>query len=88
MRFENTGKELHHAIMFPIIKGKTIEDVEKAFASQKGPPPVDFEKGLNTQVIDGGIAQNIELDLEAGSTTPSSASSKIARAVCRTSPRG
>ena len=70
VRFENTGKELHHAILFPIIKGKTIEDAEKAFASDgppKGPPPVDFEKGLNTQVIDGGIAQNIELDLEAGS---------------------
>lgn len=70
VRFENTGKELHHAILFPIIKGKTIEDAEKAFASDgppKGPPPVDFEKLVGTQVIDGGIAQNIELDLEAGS---------------------
>ena len=70
VRFENTGKELHHAILFPIIKGKTIEDAEKAFASDgppKGPPPVDFKKSLGTQVIDGGIAQNIELDLEAGS---------------------
>ena len=46
MRFENTGKELHHAILFPIIKGKTIEDAEKAFASDgppKGPPPVDAD---------------------------------------------
>lgn len=70
LRFENTGEELHHAVMFPIAKGKTIEDVEAAFASEgppKGLPPVDFEKGLNTQVIDGGVAQNIELDFEAGS---------------------
>ncbi|MDQ3721552.1 MAG: hypothetical protein M3376_00460 [Actinomycetota bacterium] len=71
VRFENTGKELHHAIIFPINKGKTIEDAKAAFASDgppKGPPPVDFAKGLGTQVIDGGIAQNIELDLEAGTS--------------------
>ncbi len=68
VRFENTGEQLHHAIMFPINKGKTIEDAEKAFMEEgppKGPPPVAFDKGVGTQVIDGGIAQNIELDLEA-----------------------
>ncbi len=70
VRFENTGQELHHAVMFPINEGKTIEDVTAAFTADgppKGPPPVDFEKGRSTQVIDGGIAQNIELDLQAGS---------------------
>ncbi|CAA9501660.1 MAG: hypothetical protein AVDCRST_MAG53-2030 [uncultured Solirubrobacteraceae bacterium] len=69
VRFENTGKELHHAIIFPINKGKTIADVTAAFASDKppkGPPPVDFENGLGTQVIDGGIAQNLELEFKAG----------------------
>jgi hypothetical protein len=69
VRFENTGKQLHHAIMFPIARGKTIADAKKAFTSDsppKGPPPVDFDNGLSTQVIDGGIAQNIELDLKAG----------------------
>ncbi len=68
VRFENTGEQLHHAIMFPIAKGKTIADVEAAFGSDeppKGPPPVDFSKIVGTQVIDGGIAQNIELDLPA-----------------------
>ena len=47
VRFENTGMELHHAIMFPINKGKTIADAKKAFTSDgppKGPPPVDFAK--------------------------------------------
>jgi hypothetical protein len=66
VRFENTGDQLHHALFFPIIGDKTIKDVEKAFASEKGPPPVDFEKGVGTTVIDGGIAQNIELELPAG----------------------
>ncbi|HEV2776231.1 MAG TPA: hypothetical protein VGV90_11625 [Solirubrobacteraceae bacterium] len=67
VRFENTGEQLHHAIMFPINKGKTIEDAEKAFMEEgppKGPPPVAFDKGVGTQVIDGGIAQNLTLELQ------------------------
>jgi hypothetical protein len=69
IRFENTGEELHHALFFPLAKGKTIEDAEKAFTSDEppqGPPPVDFDSGVGTTVIDGGIAQNISLDLKAG----------------------
>lgn len=70
VRFENTGDELHHAIIFPISKGKTFADAKAAFTSEEeptGPPPVDFANGLSTQVIDGGIAQNLELDFKAGS---------------------
>lgn len=69
MRFENTGEELHHALFFPIAEGKTIKDVEEAFTSEEepqGPPPVDFENGVRTAVIDDGVEQNIELELEAG----------------------
>ncbi len=69
VRFENTGTQLHHAIIFPINKGKTLADAEALFTSDgppKGPPPVDFAKGTGTTVIDGGIAQNLELDLPAG----------------------
>ncbi|HEV2775038.1 MAG TPA: hypothetical protein VGV90_05565 [Solirubrobacteraceae bacterium] len=69
VRFENTGEELHHALLFPINPGKTIEDAEKAFTSDappQGPPPVDFAAGTGTAVIDGGIAQNITLDLKPG----------------------
>ena len=69
VRFENTGEELHHALLFPINQGKTIEDAEKAFTSDappQGPPPVDFAAGTGTAVIDGGIAQNITLDLKPG----------------------
>lgn len=70
VRFENIGEELHHAIVLPISQGKTFADAKAAFMSDKeptGPPPVDFAGGRNTQVIDGGIAQNITLDLKAGS---------------------
>ena len=69
VRFENTGEELHHALFFPIAKGKTIEDVEefvKSGEEAQGPPPLDFENGVGTVVIDGDIAQNITLELEAG----------------------
>ena len=69
VRFENTGEELHHALFFPIAEGKTIKDVEAAFASDEEPegaPPVNFDSGLGTSVVDGGIAQNVSLDLPAG----------------------
>lgn len=69
VRFENTGDQLHHALFVPIAKGKTIKDAEAAFTSQQeptGPPPVDFASAVGTTVIDGGIAQNITLDLKAG----------------------
>jgi uncharacterized cupredoxin-like copper-binding protein len=71
VRFENTGHQLHHAVIFPINKGKTIKDAKAAFASEgppKGPPPVDFANAVSTQVIDGGIAQNTTLDLKAGTS--------------------
>lgn len=69
IRFENTGEELHHALFFPIRDGVTIDEVATALASDgppEGQPPVDFAAGVGTQVIDGGIAQNMSLDLDAG----------------------
>ena len=69
VRFENTGEQLHHALIFPYNKGATLADVKKFATSEGdsgGPPPFDFTKGVGTSVIDGGIAQNIELDLPAG----------------------
>lgn len=69
VRFENTGQELHHALFFPIVGDATIDDVSAFIASEgqpTGPPPIDFERGTGTTVIDGGIAQNITIDLPAG----------------------
>lgn len=72
VRFENTGKQLHHALFFPLAAGKTSDDAKKFLESNGksgGPPPIDFEKSVGTSVIDGGIAQNITLDLPAGRYT-------------------
>ena len=69
VRFENTGEQLHHVILFPINEGVEFSAVREAFSSEEppeGPPPVDFENEAGTAVIDGGIAQNVELDLQAG----------------------
>jgi hypothetical protein len=67
VRFENTGEQLHHALLFPIARGKTIKDVEAAFTADrppKGPSPVKSDMAISTQVIDGGIAQNLTIYLQ------------------------
>lgn len=69
LTFENAGEQLHHVIAMPLAKGATIEQAEKFFTSEgepDGPPPVDFENGVNTAVIDGGEAQVTELDFKQG----------------------
>jgi len=67
--FDNAGEELHHAIAAPINDGKTIADVKKFFMSEgvpSGPPPVDFEAGVGTAVLDGGAKEVTDLELKAG----------------------
>lgn len=69
LTFENTGEQLHHVLALPINKGSTIEDVKKFATSEgqpQGPPPVDFENGVATAVIDGGQAQVAELEFQKG----------------------
>ena len=69
VRFENTGDELHHAIFFPMAKGATVDKVLEFFKSDGesgGPPPVNFEKGFGTAVIDAGTAQNISFEVTRG----------------------
>lgn len=67
--FENSGKQLHHALALPIAKGSTIDDVKKFVTSEgqpSGPPPVDFENAVGTAVIDGGQAQVAEMEFKKG----------------------
>jgi hypothetical protein len=69
LTFENAGDELHHLIAVPIRKGATFAEVKKLFSSNeepKGPPPVDFENGLATAVIDSGQKQVAELEFKKG----------------------
>ncbi len=67
--FKNEGKELHHVIATPIAQGATIQEVEEFASSDEepsGPPPLEFEKGTSTAVIDGGRTQVTELELQKG----------------------
>ena len=53
--FSASGKELHHFVMFPLLPGKTVKDAQDALASQgppTGPPPLDFEKGQSSAVVE------------------------------------
>ena len=55
--FENTGNELHHALLFPLMPGATFDEAKAALASEEepeGPPPIDFENGVGTAVIASG----------------------------------
>jgi len=66
LRFVTKGDEIHHAVMFSILPGKTIADVKKFFAAAgrpSGRPPVDFESGANTAVLDGDSEQVSDLVL-------------------------
>lgn len=67
--FENNGKQPHHIVAMPLLEGSTIDDAKKFLMSKgkpEGPPPVDFENGVSTAVIDGGQAQVAELDFKRG----------------------
>ncbi len=70
IEFKNSGKELHHVLMLPIVPGKTIDDVKSSLMApegeQQGPPPVDFEKSSGTAVIDGGMSLVTTVNLSAG----------------------
>jgi uncharacterized cupredoxin-like copper-binding protein len=69
VEFSNTGKELHMVLAAPIAEGKTIDDVKKAFASEDenaGPPPIDFEKSVGTEVLDPGQSLVTTWDLAPG----------------------
>jgi plastocyanin len=67
--FANEGEQLHHLIAVPIEPGVEFAEVEKLFRSEeepKGPPPVDFENGVGTAVIDGGQEQVVDLEFQKG----------------------
>jgi hypothetical protein len=64
--FDNKGKEPHFLEAAPIAPGKSIADVKRFLETEKGQPPIDFERSVSTPVIDGGLRQVIELELDGG----------------------
>ena len=66
VRVENTGDEPHHVIGAPLRAGKTIDDVKEFIQTEKGEPPIDESKGVNTAILDGGASSVVELELDGG----------------------
>lgn len=67
--FDNRSDQIHHAILAPILPGKTFAEVKKALSSEEppsGPPPVDFEKTISTVVLDGQTQQVVDMQLQPG----------------------
>lgn len=64
--FRNIGAQPHHLVMAPLKAGKTAADVEKAFRSNSGPPPIEEEGAFSTAVLDTEQEQIIPVDLEPG----------------------
>jgi hypothetical protein len=67
--FNNAGRQPHHVEAFPYKEGATLADVKKSLEEDGeggGPPPVDFDAGDGTAVLEGGTKQVTELDLKAG----------------------
>ena len=62
----NTGKEQHHFVLAPIVRGRTFDEVREFATSdeQTGAPPVDFENQVISGVLDGGKQQVMPLDLK------------------------
>lgn len=64
--FENVGAQPHHMIATKLIGEATAEDVEDAFKSQKGRPPLEEESTQTTAVTEGGEDQLVTFELEPG----------------------
>jgi hypothetical protein len=64
--FENSGDEPHHLEAFPLLPGRTIEDVKAFVKTEKGKPPVNFNQEVVTTILEGGTSQLVNLELEPG----------------------
>jgi uncharacterized protein YndB with AHSA1/START domain len=64
--FDNAGEEPHLVVASALRPGKTAADARRFFETEEGPPPVDDSRTFSTAVVEGGVRQAVELDLEAG----------------------
>ena len=66
--FKNDGEQPHHIVAMPIIDDRaSIEDVETFLKEEDGgKPPVDFEGGSSTSVLEGGTEQVSAVSLDPG----------------------
>ena len=65
--FDSQGDEaLHIVVAAPIKDGATIDQVGQELDSNGPPRSIDLERGVSTEVLDGGKKQLIHMDLQAG----------------------
>lgn len=69
IEFSNEGKQLHHALLFPVAAGKTFAEAKEALLSEEepeGPPPIDFENVVATAVVNPGQRMVVNIRLGKG----------------------
>ena len=66
VELRNDGKEWHHFLASAMKPDATIEDVRKFLLTEKGELPFASEEGANSAVMNGGMSQVVNLDLEPG----------------------
>jgi hypothetical protein len=69
--FNNSGRELHHVLAFPMRPGATLAQVRQFFQREEegpgGPPPPVEEQGTQgTVVLDGNVSQVVQWRLRPG----------------------
>jgi hypothetical protein len=64
--FDNVGEEPHFVAAVGLAGGATAEDARRFFETEKGRPPFDERRSFSTAVVEGGVKQAVELDLEPG----------------------
>jgi len=64
--FDNAGQEPHFVAAVGLRDGATIDDARRFFETEKGKPPLDESRGFGTALVEGGVKQSVELDLEPG----------------------
>ncbi|MEO5853693.1 MAG: hypothetical protein ABIQ15_14385 [Nocardioides sp.] len=70
LNFKNTSSNNHFVVLVKLKKGKTYQDFKKWFAAAQGgpsgPPPVNFDIGLDSGVVSPGHAAEFSYRLPKG----------------------
>ncbi len=62
----NTGSQMHFALIWRLMEGKTAEDVTLWMTDFAGPPPVEFEGGAFIQAVTAGQTYYTPVSLTPG----------------------
>jgi uncharacterized cupredoxin-like copper-binding protein len=66
VELRNDGGNWHHFLAAPLKKGATIAQAKKYLQTEKGAPPFSEENGVETTVMNPGVAQVVDVELKPG----------------------